>query len=254
MVKTFKKDKLNVEVYSTRDKMGAAAATHAAVVLKKLLAEKDEINVMFAAAPSQNEFLATLAADAEIAWNRVNAFHMDEYIGLDAAAPQGFGNFLRDRMFSKVVLKSVHYLNGNAADPEAEASRYEALLKKHPLDVCFMGIGENGHIAFNDPPVADFNDSKLVKIVELDEPCRNQQVNDGCFAAIGEVPTHALTVTCPGLMTAAHAIVVVPAPTKAEAVFRTLTWDIAEPCPATILRTHDDAILYLDTDSAKLVL
>ena len=254
MLKAMKKDKLAVEIYETRAAMGAGAAEQAAKKLKELLAEKAELNCMFAAAPSQNEFLAALIADKGIDWTRINAFHMDEYIGLDPAAPQGFGNFLRDRIFGKVPFKSVTYLNGNAADPEAEAARYGALLAAHPLDVCFMGIGENGHIAFNDPPVANFQDKVLVKVVELDHTCRQQQVNDGCFASIDLVPTHALSVTCPGLMSAETVFCVVPAPTKAEAVKRTLTWEISEKCPATILRTHDNAKLYLDPDSAKFVL
>ena len=254
MLKSMKKDKLNVEIFESRAAMGAAAAADAARKLKELLAAKSEINCMFAAAPSQNEFLASLIADPEIDWTRVNAFHMDEYIGLDAAAPQGFGNFLRDRIFGKVPFKSVSYLNGNAADPEAEAARYSALLAEHPLDVCFMGIGENGHIAFNDPPVANFRDEVLVKVVKLDERCRQQQVNDGCFDCICKVPTHALSVTCPGLMSAKTVFCMVPAATKAEAVGRTLTWGISEKCPATILRTHDDARLYLDPDSGKEVL
>ena len=254
MLKSMKVDKLAVEIYESRAAMGAAAAKDAAVKLKSLLAVKEELNVMFAAAPSQNEFIASLVADRDIDWTRVNAFHMDEYIGLDPAAPQGFGNFLRDRIFGLVPFKSVNYLNGNAADPEAEAVRYGDILKAHPLDIVFMGIGENGHIAFNDPPVANFKDTSYVKIVELDERCRRQQVNDGCFKAIDEVPTHALSVTCPGLMSAKTVFCVVPASTKAEAVERALTWEISEKCPATILRTHDDAKLYLDPDSAKGVL
>ena len=254
MVKVMKKDKLTVELYESRAAMGAAAAEQAAAKLKSLLREKAEINCMFAAAPSQNEFLASLIADPDIDWTRINAFHMDEYIGLDAAAPQGFGNFLRDRIFGKVPFKSVTYLNGNAADPEAEARRYGEILAAHPLDVCFMGIGENGHIAFNDPPVANFKDTCLVKVVKLDERCRQQQVNDGCFDCICKVPTHALSVTCPGLMSAKTVFCMVPAATKAEAVQRTLTWEISEKCPATILRTHDDAKLYIDMDSGKFVL
>ncbi len=254
MLKSMKKDSLSVRIYESRAAMGAAAAADAAKKLKSLLAQKDEINCMFAAAPSQNEFLASLIADPGIDWSRINAFHMDEYIGLDPAAPQGFGNFLRDRIFGKVGFRSVSYLNGNAADPAAEAARYGALLKAHPLDVCFMGIGENGHIAFNDPPVANFRDEVLVKVVQLDQRCRRQQVNDGCFDCIDLVPTHALSVTCPGLMSAAAVFCMVPAPTKAEAVGRTLTWDISEKCPATILRTHPDACLYLDPDSAAEVL
>lgn len=247
-------DKLHYRIFSTRQEMGAAAAAEAAKLLKTLLAAKDELNVLFAAAPSQNEFLTSILSDPDVDWSRINGFHMDEYIGLDEAHPAGFRNFLRAHIFSKAPFKSVHYLNGNAPDPEAEAVRYSALLKKYPLDVCFMGIGENGHIAFNDPPVADFNDPTLVKTVELEHRCRIQQVNDGCFAVLDDVPTHALSVTIPGMMAAGYLFCMVPAPTKAEAVQKTLIGPIAATCPASILRTHDHAELYLDADSGRYVL
>ena len=251
LIKEMKADKLNVKIYSDRAAMGAAAAEECSAVIRALLAEKDEINMIFAAAPSQDEFLAALAKDTRIDFTKINAFHMDEYIGLDAAAPQGFGNFLRDRLFGVVPFKSVNYLNGNAADPEAEAARYSKLLADNPTDIVCMGIGENGHIAFNDPPVADFNDSKLVKIVELEHMCRNQQVNDGCFKTIDEVPTHALSLTVPALMRPAYVFCIVPAPTKAQAVYDTINnTEISEKCPATILRTHDNATLYLEPASA----
>jgi len=251
LVKEMKADKLNVKIYADRASMGAAAAAECAAIIRDMLSKKDEINMIFAAAPSQDEFLAALAADKSVDFTKINAFHMDEYIGLDAAAPQGFGNFLRDRLFGVVPFKSVNYLNGNAADPEAEAARYSKLLADNPTDIVCMGIGENGNIAFNDPPVADFNDSKLVKIVELEHMCRNQQVNDGCFATIDEVPTHALSLTVPALMRPAYVFCIVPAPTKAQAVYEGINnTEISEKCPATILRTHDNATLYLEPASA----
>ncbi|MFQ8832704.1 MAG: 6-phosphogluconolactonase [Ruthenibacterium lactatiformans] len=171
---------------------------------------------------SQNEFLEAPCAAPDIDWKRVTAFHMDEYVGLDAAAPQGFGNFLRARVFDRLPFGQVCYLNGNAPDIEAECSRYAGLLAQAPIDIVFMGIGENGHIAFNDPPVAEFDDPAAVKVVALDEVCRNQQVHDGCFADIGQVPTHALTLTVPTLAGAKHHLCIVPAPTKAKAVRDTL--------------------------------
>jgi len=254
LVKEMKVDKLGVKIYSDRASMGAAAAAECAAVIKDLLSKKDEINMIFAAAPSQNEFLAALAADKSVDFTKINAFHMDEYIGLDAAAPQGFGNFLRDRLFGVVPFKSVNYLNGNAADADEEAARYSKLLADNPTDIVCMGIGENGHIAFNDPPVADFKDSKLVKVVELDEVCRNQQVNDGCFETIDQVPTHALSLTVPALVKPAYVFCIVPAPTKAQAVYNTLNnTEISEKCPATILRTHDNATLYIEPDSAAML-
>ena len=249
-MKTIKKDNLTVKIYDTRDEMGAAAGLAAAEKIKAFLKTGERVNVIFAAAPSQNEMLATLVAAEGIDWTRVNAFHMDEYIGLDANAPQAFGCFLRDRIFSKLPFGSVNYINAESQDIETECRRYSELLAANPVDIVLLGIGENGHIAFNDPHVADFNDPHTVKAVKLDEICRNQQVHDGCFASIEEVPTHALTITVPALTRAPYLFCIVPAPSKARAVKETLTGRIDEHCPASILRTHDSAILYLDRDSA----
>ena len=245
-----KVDKLQVNVYDTRAAMGAAAARDIKNKFCELLATKPQINVIFAAAPSQNEVLASLVADQDIDWSRINAYHMDEYIGLAADAPQGFGNFLRAHLFDQVPFASVNLIDITAKDADREAARYGALLDQNLADVVVMGIGENGHIAFNDPPVADFHDTQTVKAVKLDEICRNQQVNDGCFAAIDQVPTHALTVTVPALTRAPYLFCIVPAPSKAWAVRETLTGSIDEHCPASVLRTHDNAVLYLDRDSA----
>ena len=252
-MKQFKKDELLVKIFETRQEMGKVAALDIKAKIKELLSQKAEINMIFAAAPSQNDVLKSLAEDKEIEWNRVNAYHMDEYIGLSKDAPQGFGNFLKDHIFGLAPFKSINYIDCTATNPEQEAERYGKLLLDNPTDIVIMGIGENGHIAFNDPPVADFNDKKVVKPVKLDEICRNQQVNDGCFKTIDEVPTHALTLTVPTLMKAPYLFCIVPAPTKANAVYATLNGEIGEVCPATALRLHKDSILYLDGDSsAKL--
>ena len=250
---TFTKDQLRVNVYSSRDEMGMAAAADVKAAILRALADKETINMIFAAAPSQNEVLANLATDREIPWDRVNAFHMDEYIGLDKNAPQGFGNFLRDHIFGIAPFKSVNYIRIDAPDAEEECRRYEKLLRDNPVDIVVLGIGENGHIAFNDPPFADFDDARLVKTVKLDEVCRNQQVNDGCFARIDDVPTHALTLTVPALMSGKELYCIVPAKTKANAVDRTVNGEITEDCPASVLRTHSSATLYLDPDSASLL-
>ena len=252
-MKTFKKDNLKVNIYSSRDEMGAMAAADVKSAILRALGEKESINMIFAAAPSQNEVLENLANDNEIPWERVNAFHMDEYIGLDKNAPQGFGNFLRDHIFGIAPFASVNYIRIDAPDAEKECERYEKLLKENPVDIVVLGIGENGHIAFNDPPFADFEDDKLVKTVKLDEVCRNQQVNDGCFAKIEDVPTHALTLTVPALMAGKELYCIVPAKTKANAVFATVNGEITETCPASVLRTHSNATLYLDPDSASLL-
>ena len=252
-MKTFEKDLLKVNIYSSRDEMGAAAASDVKAAILRLLSEKETINMIFAAAPSQNEVLANLANDKEIPWGRVNAFHMDEYIGLDKDAPQGFGNFLNKAIFGIAPFKSVNYIDISAPDADEECARYSDLLREYPVDIVVLGIGENGHIAFNDPPFADFNDDKLVKSVKLDEVCRNQQVNDGCFATIDDVPTHALTLTVPALMSGKELYCIVPAGTKANAVKETLYGEITPACPASVLRTHKCATLYLDPDSASLI-
>jgi glucosamine-6-phosphate deaminase len=252
-MKAYTVDKLSVEIYENRTSMGEAAARDIKARITDLLARKEEINMIFAAAPSQNDVLLSLVNDKEIEWNRVNAYHMDEYIGLDKDAPQGFGNFLKAHIFGLVPFKSVNYIDITATDPEKEAARYGKLLDENPTDIVIMGIGENGHIAFNDPPVADFKDKKTVKPVKLDEVCRQQQVNDGCFASIDKVPTHAMTLTVPTLVRAPYVFCIVPAPTKAKAVYETLNGSIDEHCPASVLRTHENAKLYLDNESSKLL-
>ena len=252
-MKTLKADKLQVKIFETREEMGKVSALDIKNKFAELLKQKEEINVIFAAAPSQNDVLKSLAEDKEIEWNRINAYHMDEYIGLSADAPQGFGNFLKAHIFGLAPFKSINYIDCTATDPEKEAERYSKLLIENPTDVVIMGIGENGHIAFNDPPVADFKDAKVVKPVKLDEICRQQQVNDGCFKSLDDVPTHAITLTVPTLFNADYLFCIVPAPTKAKAVYETLNGKIDEHCPASILRWHDNAKLYLDGDSSSLL-
>ena len=252
-MKSYKVDKLTVKIFETRKEMGEVSAKEISAKIKELLKVKPEINMIFAAAPSQNDVLKSLVEDKSIEWNRVNAYHMDEYIGLDKNAPQGFGNFLKDHIFGLVPFKSVNYIDITTTDPDKEADRYGELLKNNPTDIVVLGIGENGHIAFNDPPVANFNDDRLVKPVKLDEICRQQQVNDGCFKSISDVPTHAMTLTVPALVRAPYMFCIVPAPTKANAVYETLNGTIDEHCPASVLRLQDNAVLYLDGDSSKLL-
>lgn len=250
-VRIMKVGKLQARVYVDRAALGRAAGEAAAAKLKELLAKKP-VSVIFAAAPSQNEFLETLVAAKGIDWSRVTAFHMDEYVGLPGSAPQGFGRWLRDRIFDKVRPKTVHYLDGMAKDAEQECARYAALLQASPPDITCMGIGENGHLAFNDPPVADFKDPKKVKVIPLDLASRQQQVNDGCFDRLDAVPKTAMTLTIPALLSAPSIFCMVPGPRKAPAVKRTLEGSVATDCPATILREHDSAVLFLDKDSASL--
>ena len=245
----FERDRLKVKVLASRLELGRAAAAIVADKIRKVMVEKDFVNIIFAAAPSQNEFIAFLLEQQEIDWSRVNAFHMDEYIGLLDNAPQRFGNFLKACLFDQVQFRSVNYIDGNAADPQFACETYTKILVENPPDIVCMGIGENGHIAFNDPHVADFNDPKSVKVVDLDLACRQQQVNDGCFAALSDVPTHAITLTIPTLISARSIYCMVPGKRKANAVETMLNKEINEICPASVLRTHPDAILFLDRDS-----
>ncbi len=249
-----KTDLLDVKIFASRDEMGRAAASDIREKIKELLEKKSEINMIFAAAPSQNDVLAQLTAYEDIDFSRINAYHMDEYIGLsEADQDKSFGYFLNEHIFGNVPFKSVHYINGNAEDSEAECKRYAKLLSENPTDIVVLGIGENGHIAFNDPWVADFEDSQAVKTVVLDEVCRKQQVNDGCFADLDSVPKSAITLTCPTLFAGKNLFCIVPAVTKAKAVERTLKGEINEDCPATILRRHNSAVLYLDENSSSLL-
>lgn len=250
MKKDFCKDRLQVHIYDTREEMGSAAALDIERAIVSVLAEKAGCNMIFAAAPSQNEVLASLQASDKVDWSRVHAFHMDEYIGLPADAPQGFANFLRNALFNRVSFGSVNCMD-STAEPEQEALRYAKLLADNPADIVVMGVGENGHIAFNDPHVALFEDPVWVKSVRLDNTCRMQQVHDGCFARIEDVPKMALTLTIPALFFARQAFCIVPAKTKACAIQTMLEGPISETCPASILRRHSAAVLYLDKDSAS---
>ncbi|MDR2376136.1 MAG: glucosamine-6-phosphate deaminase [Treponema sp.] len=245
----YQKDKLIIKKYDSRGEMGRDAAAEVSGAMRTLLNTKPGIRVIFAAAPSQNEFLESLSRERSTDFSRVTAFHMDEYVGLQADAPQGFGNFLRERIFAKCLFREVHYLNGLAEDLEEECRRYAELLHSEPIDIVCMGIGENSHIAFNDPEVADFRDRKTVKVVALDPVCRRQQVNDGCFSVIDEVPTHALTLTIPALFGCKQIFCVVPAKNKMDAVYASLNNAIGEKYPASILRNHRSAIMYVDGES-----
>lgn len=247
------KEKLQVRIFETRSQMGADAAEVVSKKIKELLEKREYVNIVFAAAPSQNEFLASFS-EKDVDWSRINAFHMDEYVGLNEDAPQLFGNYLRNKIFDKVSFRKVYFLGGDTTKLEQECQTYTELLKKYPTDIVLLGIGENTHLAFNDPHVADFNDPKMVKIVDLDEKNRKQQVDPNdpiCFNKIEEVPTHAITLTIPALFKAEYAYAVVPGKNKADAIYHTLNEEIQENYPSTLLRKHPNAILYIDKDSAS---
>jgi glucosamine-6-phosphate deaminase len=243
------RDGLQVRVLPSRREMGETAAADVAADLRRRLGSRRPVRMIFAAAPSQNEMLDALMVEPGIDWRRVVAFHMDEYVGLSADAPQRFGNWLRERLFDRLPFGEVHLIEPSP-EPEAAIRSYAARLAEAPIDIVCLGIGVNGHIAFNDPPVADLKDPLDVKIVELDQVCRQQQVDDGCFPAFDAVPTHAVTLTVPRLLRADRLFCVVPGPAKRDAVRATLHDPIGEACPATALRTHPDCTLYLDPDSA----
>ncbi len=251
--KELKIDHLNVAIYEHRAAMGIAAGKAVANKVKDLLQQQKTVTMIFASAPSQNEFLATLASEEGIDWDRVIALHMDEYIGLPKSAPQWFRRYLEDHIVNLVNPGEVHFLNGDAPSISDECQRYGNLLVKHPVDIVCCGIGENGHLAFNDPPVADFLDSEIVKVVELEEKSKQQQVNDGAFSSVDQIPKTAMTLTIPALLSGRYIYCIVPGPAKAEAVRASLNGPVSTTCPASILKRHFRAMLYLDQDSASLL-
>ena len=247
----FRADQLNVYVYESRPKMGQAAAAVIAAEIRRAIEERGRAVVILDSAPSQNEFLANLAEAADIDWSRVIAFHLDEYLGMNDQAEQSFRKFLIDRLVNKVPLGYFHGLGGDAPDGIEEAKRYAKLLEENPPDFAVLGIGENGHLAFIDPPFCDFNDPEAVKVVQLDEICRNQQVNDGAFASLDEVPRDALSLTIPTLMALPKLFAIAPGPAKRQAIKNTVEGPVGTSCPASILRTHSNAHLFIDVVAAE---
>ncbi len=252
-VRQFTIDSLQVYVYESRSEMGIAAYEHYKSCINQFLIKGDRIRAIFAAAHSQSDFLDALVDDNDIDFGRIEAFHMDEYMGLGKDAPQNFGNFLKKAIFSRKPFRKVHYLESDATDIPAECLRYETLLKDAPLDIVSLGIGENGHLAFNDPHEAKFDTKQWVRETTLDDISRRQQVNDGEFSSIDQVPRKALTLTIPALMSCKSIIGIVPTKRKAQAVFDALYGPVSEKCPASILRTHNNAVLFLDKTAAELL-
>lgn len=252
MIKGFKSDSLQIKIFENSDALGKAASMAVSQQLNDVIGKKGHANLILATGASQFSFLEYLQNET-IDWKKITVFHLDEYLGIPESHPASFRKYLKERILQKVKPGQVHYLEGDAADVNAEASRYETLLKDHPIDLACIGIGENGHIAFNDPPVADFNDPRLVKAVALDQACRMQQLGEGWFSSLDEVPTHALSLTIPAIMACATISCVVPDERKARAVYEAVRGEISTACPASILRRHPDAVLYLDPFSAKLL-
>ncbi|HLV35774.1 MAG TPA: glucosamine-6-phosphate deaminase [Spirillospora sp.] len=242
---------IDARVYNDKIKLGEAAAEHVANCIQDAIREREQARVIFATGASQYEFLAALVGKKDsLDWSRVTAFHLDEYLGLPEDHPASFRRYLRERLFDRLPFGAVHLLDGTAPDPQAEADRYSALLAEGPVDLACIGIGENGHLAFNDPP-ADFETSALVHIVTLDEACRQQQVGEGHFATFADVPTQALSLSIPAILRAKRISCVVPDRRKAAAVLCALEGPITPDCPASALRQHGHTLLFLDRESAS---
>jgi glucosamine-6-phosphate deaminase len=252
MPQSFTRDQLAVRVYPDRAEAGADGAAIAAGIIRDAIAHQGKAAVVFASAVSQDAFLSALRAQP-IEWPAVTAFHMDEYAGMSANHPASFRRFLRDRLFDHVPIAAFHQLDAEAPDPSAECDRYAALLRAADPCLVIMGIGENGHLAFIDPPVCDFHDPRDVRPVELDDVCRMQQVHDGAFARLEDVPAHALSLTVPFFLRVPRALVFVNGAHKSAAVHAALDGPVTEACPASALRGHPNAILFLDPAAAQAI-
>jgi len=240
-----------VEVYPTKAAGGAAAAGQAAGIMRAALAQKGRARIIIGTGNSQDEMIRALVVEPDLDWKRITVFHMDEYIGLPMTHPASFRGWLKRFVADVVHPGAVYYLNGEAPDLPAECRRYAELLDEAEIDICFIGFGENGHIAFNDPHVADFDAPRPIKAVEMDERCRMQQVGEGHFGTLADVPRRALSLSCPRLVSAENLICVVPEARKAEAVARAVTGPLSTECPATLVFTHPHCTVYLDRDSAS---
>jgi glucosamine-6-phosphate deaminase len=245
-------EKLQVHAFADREAMGRAAAEHAREVISAARSARGVARVVFASAPSQNEFLRALAAPPPtIPWADVVVFHMDEYVGLSASEPRSQRHFLRGHLLDAIPApRAFHGIRGEAPSPSAECTRYAQLLRERPIDLVCLSIGEGGQIAFNSPLVADFDDREMIKSTELGALCRQQAVHDGCFAQVKDVPTHGLTLTIPALFSARAISCVAAGSRRAQAVRDLLLGPIEETCPASILRTHPHAVLHLDAAAA----
>jgi glucosamine-6-phosphate deaminase len=230
--------------------LGKKAAMTGAVLLRKAISVRGEASIIVATGASQFEMLSALVQE-KVDWTKVTAFHLDEYIGLPETHPASFRKYLRERFAGIVPLKMFHYVNGET-DPEAECRRLGKLITEHPVDVAFAGIGENGHLAFNDPP-ADFETSDPYIVVKLDEACRRQQLGEGWFSSLEEVPVMAISMSIRQIMKSKAIICTVPDKRKAEAVKRTLNEPVSPDIPASVLREHPNSWLFLDRESASLL-
>lgn len=242
----------SLHAHTTRSAMGAAAARSAAEILRAAVSERGSARMIAAAAPSQLDVYTALSAEPDIPWDRVTILHMDEYIGLDARAPQRFSNWLRENLVDAVMPAAFHPMRTELGAAAATAE-YTALLDEGPIDLVCLGIGVNGHIAFNDPPDADFDDPIAIRDVQLDLASRVQQVDDECFVTLDAVPTDALTLTIPTLMKGAHLVCAVPDSRKAAAVRALVEEPVNADWPCTVLRRHPHCEIHIDPDAASLL-
>ncbi len=250
-IKTFQVDALAIRVYQEQIDLAQDVARIAQQYLQEVLAGKGSAAVILATGNSQILFLEALIALGGVDWSRLTLFHMDEYLGLEATHKASFRRYMRERVEQRVQPRHFHYLEGNALLPLDECDRYTQLLRSQPIDLCCLGIGENGHIAFNDPPVANFSDPHQVKLVKLERACQMQQVNEGHFPSLEAVPQYAFTLTIPMLCSAKRILCIAPEKRKAQAVRDSLRGPIQTGCPASFLRRQSHATLFLDADSAS---
>jgi len=243
---------VEIKVFPTKTEMAAAAARQAADALRRALHARGKANVIAATGASQFEFLDALVKAPGIDWSRTVFFHLDEYVGVPATHPASFRRYLRERIVEKVRPGQFHFIEGDAADPKAEAARVGALIRDHPIDVAFVGIGENGHLAFNDPP-ADFETREPYLVVSLDEACRRQQLGEGWFPRLEDVPARAISMSIRQILDAAEILCIVPDARKARAVHDCLEGPVSPQHPASILQRHPGTTVYLDAASAALL-
>lgn len=248
-----KENAMLVRVYSTKQDLGAAAARHAADTIRRAIAAKGEANIILATGASQFETLDNLVREGGIDWSKTTVFHLDEYIGLPVSHPASFRKYLKERFADRVAgLKEFVFVGGDAPNPEAECSRLSGLISARVIDVACIGIGENGHVAFNDPP-ADFETDAPYIVVDLDEACRRQQMGEGWFPTLADVPRRAISMSVNRIMEAECLVVAVPDARKAEAVRRTIDSEVSPNVPASILKKHPDCTLYLDEAAAAMI-
>src|SRR5256885_1258275 len=252
-IKNFVADSLRVRVYATQDDLVQDAAREVQSYLQQVFLTQGCAAAVLATGNSQIKFLEQLVKLGGVDWSKVTLFHMDEYLGIPQDHPASFRRYLRERVARLVEPKVFHYLEGDALLPIKECERYAQLLRAQPIDLCCLGIGENGHLAFNDPPVADFNDNRSVKIVKLDDACKQQQVGEGYFPNRESVPSYALTLTIPALCASKKMICIVPEKRKAEAVKAALQGPVTVACPGSVLRKQAHCLLFLDCESASLL-